>query len=188
MDSQKMKPFPCPRRRLGKMTITADFMLEAIKLVKSKTNKKIALNTNIHPVDIDRLKENFGPIYKELGSQMVLGMDAYPSQEMVDPRLSGEMANYGELIDRVREPFPEAEIICCSLEQSRKKRCPHNCVLIYKRIEQSDGCASFICSRKIKFADIAMGSETEVNHLIETGSGKVTFDCTFQNLVTGNPV
>jgi hypothetical protein len=92
------------------MTIGKDFMLEVISRASKRTNKKLVLNSNIHPSMTRRLDTEFGLILKLLGSQGVLGLDTYPTQEEKDLRLSLANQDYGLLVQRVQDLFPDTEI------------------------------------------------------------------------------
>jgi hypothetical protein len=88
------------------MSVSENFMQEVIEIVMKLTDKKIVLNTNIHPSDLEKIKNTFGALFQKLGEQGILGIDAYPTQELKYPNLATKIPNYGNYIQKVREIFP----------------------------------------------------------------------------------
>lgn len=95
----------------GTMQVGREFMEVAVATMMAATKKKIVLNTNIHPSELERLQAESGPLLLQLGAQGVLGLDPYPTQEEKDSMLAKEIERYGEHVERIREAFPETEIV-----------------------------------------------------------------------------
>ena len=85
--------------------ISKDFMEELVKKGLKLTDKKIALNTNIHPSNLRRLRKTFNPLFEILGDQGVLGIDTYPTRE-------GKIREmiYKRSVERVKREFWKQEI------------------------------------------------------------------------------
>jgi len=85
--------------------ISKDFMEELIKRGLKLTDKKIALNTNIHPSNLRRLRKTFNPLFEILGDRGVLGIDTYPTRE-------GKIREmiYKRSVERVKREFWKQEI------------------------------------------------------------------------------
>ena len=61
-------------------TISANFMMQCALIMKDFTTKPILFNTNIEAALTDKLKKTFGDLFRELGDQVRIGFDVYPSQ------------------------------------------------------------------------------------------------------------
>ncbi len=95
----------------GTIRLASDFMQEAIKNILAATDKRIALNTNVPPSDLDQMKQKLGALLNQLGARGVLGLDPYPTQEAQDPTLAPRMKDYGKYVTALRQTFPQTEVI-----------------------------------------------------------------------------
>jgi hypothetical protein len=100
------------------MTVGLDFMEKMIDIIQVGTAKQIALNTNIHPSDLYGLRQKLGSLLQKLGKQGTLGLDIYPTREQEDFYLRTYMNEYDVLIEKMRNTFPETELIFTELQGS----------------------------------------------------------------------
>jgi hypothetical protein len=100
------------------LTVDLDYMEKITELTQAGTAKKIAINTNIHPSDLHALRQKLGPILNKLGNQGVLGLDIYPTREAEDFYLRSYMNEYDELIHKIRNAFPDTELVFTELQAS----------------------------------------------------------------------
>jgi hypothetical protein len=89
----------------AKATISPSYMEELARRTKEGTDKKVVLNTNIHPSEVAKLRKVFGLILEILGDQGVLGIDSYPTRESIN-----QAKNYGNSIEAVKQEFRGHEL------------------------------------------------------------------------------
>lgn len=93
------------------MCIEEDLMLEILKDLMNGTDKRIALNTNIHPSEPNKMETVLGPLFNVLKERGVLGLDTYPTREEESFHLRPTMSRYKQMVDTLRGIFPQSEIV-----------------------------------------------------------------------------
>lgn len=100
------------------LTVGLDYMEKMVDILQEGTTKQIAINTNIHPSDLYALRTKLGPILRKLGKRGVLGLDIYPTREADDFYLRTYMNEYDILIKKIRNAFPETQLVFTELQGS----------------------------------------------------------------------
>lgn len=93
------------------MKVEKDFMLEVVRIVKAATDKKIAINTNIHPSEPQILEKDLGELINILGEQGIVGFDTYSTREAESPELFPTMFQYEEMMKQIRAMYPKTEMV-----------------------------------------------------------------------------
>lgn len=93
------------------LSVSEEFMLRLIDIIKQHTDKKVTINTNIHPSEPKILRQKLGALLTALSIQGKLGFDTYPTQEEKHQTLREFIDAYETMMNAIRLEWPEIEIV-----------------------------------------------------------------------------
>jgi len=95
----------------GTMNVSQELMLQFAQMIMDGSDKKVAINTNIHPTQPDEFTLKLGPLLNLLGDRGVLGLDVYPTREAKVHTEKEAIPDYAALINELRRRFPDTELV-----------------------------------------------------------------------------
>lgn len=93
------------------LSMSEEMMIKIIEITRQYTDKKIAINTNIHPSEPYIVREKLGILLDTLGDQGILGFDTYPTREAEHQTLKEFMDKYKEMMTVIRSEWPDTELV-----------------------------------------------------------------------------
>lgn len=95
----------------GTMNVSHELMQEFAQMIMDGSDKKVAINTNIHPTQPGKFTAVLGQLLNLLGERGVLGLDVYPTRENQIRELSESIPEYANLINELRRRFPNTDLV-----------------------------------------------------------------------------